>query len=1040
MLSQVDIVRVTYPLQQRFGFLFPLLCLLQKQSSSETKSGMISIEDLSKKYYKKLSSPAEKWQSSPGVPYLPSGFSPRGIQDLLFWLRNLGLIERGGLLLTDLAEAGLAIWYGKGEKDPLGSNPLLLESLPRRLYAWTTLLGADGLALLVTWASFGPEPQTLATLGRRIRQTIERTKLFSRPQLATSLHEGLRDFDGRLEEAVKDDRLFRKILAPRIGPLVDLGLASAERRAGYFRLSNLGIAHQATILTWLTELPGLELNSIHLRRAGSLAAIGSALRPVDSHTLVNALPCWIRQTAATWGERRQQPLWESLLLAGCEATKEDRYFELQEGLAALSQLREKQPGSVTWVAGRQMDERYFRLAEVIDQVPSSEGDCSNGMAIPVTMPVNEKSTAIPPSSPMVTVPSPNLATDAEARTLDWLWLRDIIEDQLPLEEFRPSGIPLLGAQTSLRHLRDRLHGLREQSPEKQTEFFFGRLKHDAEAPQHSGLYGSLVEEIASAFGTKLPVIGHLRERLRKLQPDAASEIPILCALHRVSVSRKALRAHYPILQELWRPQLLANDRAAVMAQARLLLRDMLLDGGVSLDALTDVFSVKHAQKALTALVRKLLPDRGRNISLFQVSLEGELPLTFRPLLDGGQTLLAADRPGRNNLGEQLELREVRPPLLTSLDSAADGNEGISAELSLRFTGSATVTACDSGAARRRARNWVQAQFAQRSLAWANGDPCAAGPWEIRTLEAEPEANHDHDNTYFSEPHSDAPSLSTWRRQTDPALLRRLSRIRPSAALRRSLDYWLRAQRAIDPLIRFSCLYSGIEHLLTRGQRGHLTDSLAGALTLPILRRRSDALVREISNRLLRSAARMPVESEDAKQLHVLVLALCGDEPLRDGPQFLTVLREKSELAKDLANKLDKYAPSLAQSYQFWLNALLPNKPHEVPKSLKRLLDREYRHIVQQFGVCYDLRNRVQHDGDHFPGIRLNLLSAASDVLRAYLRLLLERLLTNPQRKKHKQSPSYALRLLNLELEDLYEVLYAGKPGYSEHFFRVLATS
>jgi hypothetical protein len=61
--------------------------------------------------------------------------------------------------------------------------------------------------------------------------------------------------------------------------------------------------------------------------------------------------------------------------------------------------------------------------------------------------------------------------------------------------------------------------------------------------------------------------------------------------------------------------------------------------------------------------------------------------------------------------------------------------------------------------------------------------------------------------------------------------------------------------------------------------------------------------------------------------------------------------------------------------------------------LLRMVVAEHDQVMTGLGLCYDLRNRIQHEGDHFPGDGECLLGEAAHYLRAWMRVLLEAILT-----------------------------------------------
>lgn len=353
MHSHSGVIRVTYKLQQRLGFLAPLLSFLKRElESGQQQKKNASAEELGNRFFKQCHRRAEKWLAAEELPRLSADFTPRAAYEQVFWAVSLGLIESDSKLPTNLGEAWLALWNGEE------NNPLMLNTPARRLGSWITLLSADGLPIILSFAAMSLKFETMDVIARRIQDKLN-TELSQRSPAKLSLLDPLRTFAETL--AVANEGRLRALLMPRIAPLIEFGLAEIDPKLRCFRLLPSGAELQSIIHAWLSSATDEDLTAVHLERAGWLATQNTGISPVDSTTLAKELPRWLDQNRGVWHGLTQEPLWESLLLASASASAEGYYFELLDGLRALETLRELHPGSVEWVPGRQMDERFFRL-------------------------------------------------------------------------------------------------------------------------------------------------------------------------------------------------------------------------------------------------------------------------------------------------------------------------------------------------------------------------------------------------------------------------------------------------------------------------------------------------------------------------------------------------------------------------------------------------------------------------------------------------------------------------------------------------------
>lgn len=1085
--------------QRRIGMLAPMLDSVAKVSSR----GTISQQALEEFCYVDLRLPAEEWRRAVSQDSRENQWNLTTASSLLRWARNLGLLEAEGALVSELGEVWRQVWRASSV------NPLVLISSSRRMLAWTTLLASDGFWILRCWAGASSDPMSIRELSKKIG-----TPSLPRRWANVDLSE-MADLRRRFLQPTNDTAI-RRLLAPRIEPLRDLGVIQASTY-GQYQLTEFGHALREEITSWLSDED--LIGGLHLKRAWRLASGVRSKLESNNRDLKDQIIALLRETVLPWRARPQWPLLETLLLTICQSCERDgRGFELANGVQALEAIHKDTPGIIEWVPGRHMDQRYFRLRAIVDpQEKPDDGDlpasvdtsrrgeglvsaaeCASQSSLSTADDMDvaarrEKDSALcgePPvgaapeaiqtigptvgiadvAGPAATVsgiedavirdtalpglnhqtvptclpdesePIPSLPADSLAA---WRWICDALEDQLLFEECRPVGLPLFGAESSLDHLLLRLTDLGQLTTEKQSEFFWSRFKPSGElAAEHKnqlglkevaeGQYGQLLLGLESAWDSLQP--HHLVRRLGSA--DTKDNERLTKAKARLRNAIAAIRSQrYELLSQF------PLSTSETVTRFSHVVRDALLSGRIELVDIANLLASKDILSELPEFLSegRLFPSRSSSprYEMYQVTLQGRFaePLVAELKKDG---VFQEQRNAKNAF--ELESLEVRPSTL---------DEGVQSSR-MSFTAGAEVRAVSVQHAVQEAETWLLNFITQLSLGLVSFEDAECEPLFIEAIDA----------SLRDQPSNKAPArrigsimahLRPWR----PSLSRpRLSLVRSTVLssdhpLRRSLELWRRAFEAVEPVPRFTYLWSGLEHLLRRAPGMHFIPLLSRVLVLPMLRQRLRSLAHEIALRLLRivMSMRMPQEFDEAQQIYRIITSFCMNPsqaqafeeklPLASIGSWLSndIHRRNSRHncetapARDFVHKilastpeehakviciLKKYTPGLAVCFEKWQNALLNRQ------ELLRCVVEEHDSLLVQYSLCYDLRNRIQHDGDHFPG-RESWLNQASEYLRAWLGMLISLLLRHADK-----TLDCALWELQLPLDDFRDSI--GQPG------------
>jgi hypothetical protein len=798
----------------------------------------------------------------------------------------------------------------------------------------------------------------------------------------------MRQFELKVKAAKSPDQ-FRALLAARVTPLVDLGVAKIQR-GGFYALTDAGVGLQKRMRDWLCE--GDSLRFSHRRHSSGLATLGVVPKSSNEVSLHDTLTTVLSEASRScWGERRQWPLWETLLLGACAAQKTRAGgFELDDGLAALEQLRTLYPGTVEFAPGRQMNQQYFRLSSRqieetrLDGAKRADdllGDRSNDLgsrenadsplsngeeshlgssrtnvnlfeakvdardslkgldetAVATAAEgslrlVSQTASLVPGleqlesvSYGLDSVPQSMTASDTQSnagsevayervesalsrspveRCLYHTWLLEIVEDQLLLEEDRPVSVPLLGATTSIGHLLRRLEGLEEESLEEHDKRFWSRLKPAQELIERVGrsklglskpangealgsIYGLLIADIQRVFGSDVPSVAALgRKLLRHREGDDISN-RAWSARTRLEKSLKALQAFAVELRDQLRQPV---DTSANAEKIGLFLRDLIINGRFSVSQLAGLMGAAEPDELLVRLVDLLLGGAREVQSTYLVTLRVDAPFGLIQAMGGpSRHRILRQRQASPDLPEELEITIPGLALDRSPDAADD----------VAITASAQVVAAEESMAKKRAVQWAQGEVDRWSIAFVTdphrtGAPAALDLANLRGVSvcavaatlADPSANAPAcEDTWGGE---DRAGVELWRPTVDTQMADLALRTqwqatghlplgsRADQALERALGWWKRAGETQDPVIRFSCLWSGMEHLLAPTNGLAFTRKLAAAITVQMLRRRGTATVREIAQRVLRFVAFLPRDTPDeyARECYELVKSLC----------------------------------------------------------------------------------------------------------------------------------------------------------------------
>ncbi len=469
-------------------------------------------------------------------------------------------------------------------------------------------------------------------------------------------------------------------------------------------------------------------------------------------------------------------------------------------------------------------------------------------------------------------------------------------------------------------------------------------------------------------------------------------------------------------------------------QTKLFLRDALVEGRLHSIDLAPVFDRSTGIAALGRVFEKLFPVSQSTLPCFDVTLTAGLPVLLVP------ALAQAYPGGRLGLVRKYGFVEETLELAIPTTDSLDGND--SGEL----TATAAVYGSDERDARARAKAWLYEHLEPYSLAWVFDSLDQQPIWvEAKAASIAIAPIVDDDAPNVARNGIDPTRLHAWRPPVDSAILM-IARLHSAGPeLNRTIAWWHRAQVAPDALTRFNCLWSGIEHLVGPTQGLAFTARLARTIVFPALRRRVEALAHETVQRLLRAIADVE-NADEAKELYDLMCMFCMNakqtekfcedfpiESLRGSSllpsrhpklqtasigEILRLLDGNKAQMKRFLEQTNVYAPSLSPIWEKWDNAR--NKRQR----LLALVVEEHDHIVVQFGICYDMRNRIQHEGDHFPGDGSSLLNEAAHYLRGWLRLLMESLL---QSHAHlDESIERRIKHLQLSFEDLMASFGEGK--------------
>ncbi|MFP2908925.1 hypothetical protein ACLESD_28525 [Pyxidicoccus sp. 3LFB2] len=997
-------------------------------------------------------------------------WSTKASEELLRWARSLGLLEEGWNV-SELGDIWVHVWGGSNLWQ---KNPLRADTPERRMVAWNTLLAADGLLILACWDCLSSVPKSLAQVGQELGAKLKKL----RPPKTADASVGL--VQVRLRES-KTNEAVRNVLSSRIVPLIDLGVAKAPKR-GFYSLTDFGLSLKSDVREWLADEELLSV--IHRRKSWLLSSRGLGLRTLPQPVLHESIARLLQVSGEEcWGKRRQWPLWETLLLGACYASRQrGAGFELSDAHVALEKIRAENPGSIEWVPGRQMDQIYFRISEAV-AMPSLRGNESHdsqklpeqpsSVAAPVVGAVASPAPALilnalgVVATPVVSEPtsseyvqqaekpvassSPPLASPAYPLS----WLRDMLEDHLLLEEDRPVGMPLLGAYTSVEHLISRLQGLEREPLSEHDSRFWNKLDQGSEIfiQGKEGPYGVLLNHLRAAIGNDVHSVASLFRKLTKHKSENDEHGRLWCAQTRLteaSADIKAAASHFAM-------RLRTPGKEPPYEVARLLVRDAVNVGRLNNADIVKAIAPSDDSASVEGVIGLVAFETP--VVAYNVTLEIETPSALIAAIGKSDTQRLSFARARSS-GQREELEISIPP--KSHLGAQD--------LDIGMTAVATVFAPERQAAMRFAADWAQGLVDQFYLAFvsdAAGGPSSAPSVEERRLlqvHAVDAVLTDGAATPGDtgvQGKVEGPHLRLWQPQIDDGLANLLrTSLEPLPAehsqyrerIVRSLAWWKRATEASDPILRFSCLWSGMEHLLAPTRGLLFTRKLAGAITLPLLRRRCASLVREIAQRLLRVVAWSKPESQDgeAKAIYEIVQDFClsleeaqrlqrelpvevlrgerRDSQLRhvslktvSAYEFVQRIRKDQAGQRRLSDALQKHAPYLATILDVWLGAVRERK------KLLALIVGEHDKIVAQYSVCYDFRNRIQHDGDYFPGAGRYMLEQASHYLRAWLRVLLDALMRSPV--GHGEPLG---RKLRLRLDDLYDQLIEVKDkGLSE---------
>lgn len=502
--------------------------------------------------------------------------------------------------------------------------------------------------------------------------------------------------------------------------------------------------------------------------------------------------------------------------------------------------------------------------------------------------------------------------------------------------------------------------------------------------------------------------------------------------------------------------------ADALDAARLLMRDTLLEEGLDRTTLSGLFEMPNPTSSLKILLDQSIL-RGVS-SAYRVSMEATIPNPLHDSIIESASETASEsaneqaearqragtshrslfvRQNSSSLQEELEISVVgtagqRRPLVPSHQEPSSAATG-------RVIANAMVWARSKREAGLRAERWLSERLAawQLSLLGFEEPRRAALGVSVRDVELDTDLSTISDSTnqvIVSLPNS---RLALWRPPVAPKIFRLIVNREMTPALERSIAAWNRARNSENPLSRFADLWTGLEHLLAPTQGLDFTRRLARVLVLPMLRRRGAALSREIAQRLLRAIKR-PVSTElpEARHLHLLIQEVCIEpnvqqqltsqldlsvetETLRSDPwlaryslpstrsafSFAKALQGLSEDRQaELIAAVKKHAPTLSPALERWRDAVKSNK------GILELAAHEYMQLMAQVGYCYDLRNRIQHEGDHFPGKGQVLLQEAAEYVSAWTHVVLEQWL---MLEDAPNEPTVRrMRRLQLPLDDL----------------------